>query len=161
MKTLKVFYILCIAFCISSCSSIKLTEEAPFKVTGATYHSWVGGQPGVSGVNVIIGIKDYDKVTFKTVYFQNRKVNAQSKYVNNKPYLTAYINTSPRRIAVEQTITYTGDGPPPRVRRPRITTPKFPFNLEPNEAVIKYMVEKKTFYYKVSKIKKTKTVFYP
>ena len=35
-----------------------------------------------------------------------------------------------------------------------------PFTLEPNEAVIKYMVGKKIYYYKVSKIKKRDTVFY-
>jgi hypothetical protein len=151
MKTLKTFFIICIAFCISSCSSVKLTETAPFKISGATYHSWVGGQPGVSGVNVIIGIDDDTSVTFKNIYFQTRKVSVTIETRNKKKYVLGNINTSTRS---EETIIK-------KETKEKVSKNDFPFELGNNEAVLEYDKAGKTYYYKVSKIKKTETVFYP
>jgi len=161
MKTIKLIFLFSIAIFFSNCSTIKLTESAPFTVTGATYHTWVGGQPGVSGTNLIIGIDNKSEITIKSIYFRNRKNNPRLESRKGKEYLVINMNTSRERISVRQTITYSGDGPPPRKKSPKIKTPTFPFKLKPNEAVIKYMVGKKTYYYKVSNIKKTETIFYP
>jgi hypothetical protein len=151
MKALKLLAIICLVFTFTNCSSVKLTEEAPFKVTGATYHSWVGGQPGVSGINVIIGVENDSEVVFKNIFFQKRKVNATIKTMNEKKYVTANINTSTRK---EEVI---GKEEVKKEAKPE----EIPFVLESNEAVIVYQVGKKTYYYKVSKIKKTETIFYP
>ena len=161
MKNIKLLLLICVACSFSQCSTLKLTETAPFKITGATFHNWVGGQPGVSGTNLIIGIDNKSDITIKSIYFRGRKHNPSLEKRKGKEYLVVNMNTSRRTIKVIETITYKGDGPPPRTRRTKIKTPTIPFKLNANQAVIKYMVGQKMFYFKVSKIKKTETVFYP
>ena len=169
MKSIKLLLLICIAVSFSQCKSMKLTENAPFKITGATYHSWVGGQPGVSGTNLIIGVENDANITFKKVYFQNKVVDASIENRKGKKYVIANISTSNRRQLgyVKQTITiknaevFPNQGTIPDTKQQKIRAPKFPFNQEPNEAVISYMSGKKTYYYKVSKVKKTETIFYP
>lgn len=154
MKKIKLLLLICVAYSFSQCSTLKLTETAPFKITGATYHNWVGGQPGVSGTNLIIGIDDNSETTIQNIYFRNRKSIPTTENRKGKKYLVVNISTS-NRDQIEKII----EKP---IKKKTIETKKeFPFKLEANQAVIKFMVGKKTFYYKVSKIKKTETVFYP
>ena len=153
MKPLKLLVLICVAISFSQCKTMKLTETAPFKVTGATYHNWVGGQPGISGTNLIIGVENDANITFKKVYFQNRIVDANLTNRNEKKYVQANISTSNRD---DSTLVKEGS-----VKKPKIDPEPIPFNLKLNEAVISYMVGKKTYYYKVSRIKKTDTIYYP
>ena len=152
---------MCIAVSFSQCSTLKLTETAPFTITGASYHNWVGGQPGISGTNLILGIETTSEISIKSIYFRNRKNNPRLENRKGKEYLVVNMSTSREMISVSQSISYSGDGPMPRTKRPKVSLPKIPFNIQANEAVIKYMIGKKTFYYKVSKIKKSETIFYP
>jgi len=161
MKTIKLLFFICVAASFSQCSTIKLTEKAPFTITGATYNNWVGGQPGVSGINLIIAIDNKSDITIKSIYFRGKKNNPSLEHRKGKEYLVVNMNTSRRTITVKETITYKGEGLPPRRRKPKVKGVTIPFKLQANEAVIKYMVGKKTYFYKVSKIKKTETIFYP
>lgn len=161
MKTIKLLFFICVACSFSQCSTLKLTETAPFKIIGATYHNWVGGQPGVRGTNLIIGIDNKSDSAIKSIYFRGRKHNPSLEKRNNKEYLVVNMNTSRRAIIVKETISYKGDGAPQKIRKPKIKGVTIPFNIQANEAVIKYMIGKKTYYYKVSNIKKTETIFYP
>ena len=149
MKSIKLLLLICVAITFSQCKSMKLTEKAPFNVAGATYHSWVGGQPGVSGTNVIIGVSNDTEITFKKVYFQNKVVDVTTENRNGKKYVVANISTSTRKEAI---IGETDSA---------VKSKPIPFQLETNEAVVSYISGKKTYYYKVSKIKKTETIFYP
>lgn len=163
MKSIKFLILTCIAISMSNCSSMKLTNTAPFKVTGATYYSWVGGQPGVNGVNLIIGVKDLNEVEFKSIYFRNRKVKISVEKRNDKTYIVANINNSPKMISETKTLTQINGGNvlDDKRNKAKFKRKTIPFNLGSNEAVIMYNSGKKAYYYKVSKIKKTKTVFYP
>ena len=129
MKSIKLLILICAATSFSQCKTIKLSKTAPFIITGATYHNWVGGQPGVSGI-----------------------VDARIEERKGKKYVIANISTSNREelIIVEEGA----------MKKQKKEPEPIPFTLEPNEAVIKYMVGKKIYYYKVSKIKKRDTVFY-
>ena len=161
MKSIKLLLLICVAVSLSQCKSMKLTENAPFNVAGATYHSWVGGQPGVSGTNLIIGVENDANITFKKVYFQNKIVDASIENRKGKKYVIANISTSNRReLAIVKTELKQGLGEKLSTK-PRSKANPIPFNLEPNEAVISYVSGKKTYYYKVSKVKKTETIFYP
>jgi len=163
MKSIKLLVLICVAVSFSQCSTLKLTESAPFNVTGATYHQWVGGQPGVSGTNLIIGVANDASIIFKKIFFHNHDVDARIEDKNGKKYIIANISTSAKRILVTRTTTYVNGGivMNDKNNKPKIKRETIPFNIEPNEAVIKYMVGKKTYYYKVSKIKKTDTIYYP
>ena len=151
MKALKTLLILSITLCLSGCSTVKLTETAPFKVTGATYHSWAGGQPGVKGINVIVGVEYNSDILFKNIYFQNRKVQITTETKNNKKYIVGNINTSTRS---EETIIK-------KETKEKVSKNDFPFELENDQAVLAYEIKGKMYYYKVANIQKTKTVFYP
>ncbi|WKD85429.1 hypothetical protein KCTC32516_00769 [Polaribacter huanghezhanensis] len=160
MKSIKLLFLICVIVSFSNCSTIKLTENAPFKIMGANYHDWVGGQPDVSGTNLIIGIETNSAITIRSIYFRNRKNNPRIENRNGKEYLVVNVSTSRKVIYVTRTVSVREGEIPPRMKPPRITSPTIPFKLEPNEAVIKYMVGKKSYYYKVSKIKKTESAFY-
>lgn len=149
MKSIKLLLLICVAINFSQCKSMKLTASAPFNVTGATYHSWVGGQPGVSGTNVIIRVSNDTDITFKKIYFQNKVVDVTTEDRNGKKYVVANISTSTRKEAV------IGNNDSAVKSKPT------PFELSQNEAVVSYISGKKTYYYKVSRIKKTETIFYP
>ena len=161
MKSIKIIILIFAAVSFSQCKTMKLTETAPFKVTGATYFYWVGGQPGVSGTNLVIGVTNDANSTFLKIYFQNRVVDAKMENRNGKKYIVGNISTSNRReIKVVKTELKQGLGE--RINtKPKSKLNPSPFNLEANEAVISYMSGKKTYYYKVSKIKKTDTIYYP
>jgi len=152
MKSIKLLILICAATSFSQCKTIKLSKTAPFIITGATYHNWVGGQLGVSGINLIIGVENDAKITFNKIYFQNKIVDARIEERKGKKYVIANISTSNREelIIVEEGA----------MKKQKKEPEPIPFTLEPNEAVIKYMVGKKIYYYKVSKIKKRDTVFY-
>jgi len=156
MKTIKLLFFICIACSFSQCSTLKLTETAPFKIIGATYHNWVGGQPGVSGTNLIIGIENKSDITIKSIYFRNRKNIPSTENRKGKEYLIVNISTS-TRDGIEEII----EKPIKKTEKVTKTKNEFPFILGANQAVIKYMVGKRVFYYKISKIKKTETIFYP
>ena len=163
MKSIKLLVLICITVSFSQCKTMKLTEPAPFKVFGATYHNWVGGQPGVSGTNLIIGVENDVDITFKKIYFQNRAVDVSVENRNGKRYVVANISTSAERIMITRTTTTVNGGVVMNDNRdkPKLKRVTIPFNLEINEAVVSYISGTKTYYYKVSKIKKTETIFYP
>jgi hypothetical protein len=162
MKVFKLFLIICVAFNFSNCSTIKLTDTPHFTVSGASYHSWVGGQPGANGYKIIIGVNNYKEVTFKSIYFKNKKVNTSAELRKGKLYLVANILITRRIIKVTKTVVVKeGEIPLRNIKPPKVYTSSIPFSLEENEAVIGYEFKGKTFYYKVKKIKKTETIFYP
>ncbi len=163
MKSIKLLFFICVVVSFSSCSTLKLTKSAPFTVFGATYHNWVGGQPGVSGTNLIIGVENDANITFKKIYFHNKVVDASTTDRKGKKYVIANISTSAEMVLETRTKTTVNGGVVMSDQRnnPKIKRKTIPFNLEPNEAVVSYISGKKTYYYKVSKIKKTDTVFYP
>jgi hypothetical protein len=135
---------------------MKLSEKAPFKIAGATYHNWIGGQPGVYGTNLIIGLEGKENVTFNSVYFINRIEKPYIETKKGKEYLVV-------NISISKPIGNKGKNENPDMVTKEIVVSKtdFPFKLKENEAVIKYMIGEKVYYYKVSEIKKTKVILYP
>ena len=64
MKPLKIIALLLLTLSFTQCKTMNFTKNPPFIVAGATYNNWVGGQPGVSGIKVIIGIDSANEITF-------------------------------------------------------------------------------------------------
>lgn len=153
MKAIKLLLLFCLTFSFTQCKTMKLSKKAPFTVTGATYHNWVGGQPGVSGTDLIIGVANSTETTFKDVYFQNKTIALRSKNRDGKKYVVANFNTSKRN---DNDVLVEG-----KKETVKATVVKFPFDLKENEAVISYLVGTKMHYFKVVNIKKTKTIYYP
>ncbi len=138
----------------SFCSSTKgiVKQNHPFKVTNATYNTWVGGQPGVRGIKVVITIDNQD-IQLDSVFFRNKKMplkrvlytelptfvgvfslpNTEKDYILHKNPINEYENT------------------------PNNKSLNFPFSLKKNEAIISYILENKTYYSKIEEVKEIKS----
>lgn len=156
MKGLKIVSLLILALNFTQCKTMKMTMNPPFKVTGATYNNWVGGQPGISGIKVIIRVDFGSDIIFDRLYFNKKITTIQRRSINDKQYIIGHIDTSNRKniIAIEENSIE-------KKESIKAESEKFPFLLKENEAVISYKKGDKIFYYKVFNIKKTKTVMYP
>ncbi|MFY0602344.1 MAG: hypothetical protein JXQ93_00235 [Flavobacteriaceae bacterium] len=141
---------------LTTCKTLKLEKNPPFKVIGATYNNWVGGQQGVSGIRIIIGYTATKKINFKKIFFFDKEANIEMKEKEGKTYLFGYIDTSTRRnndLVLNSS----------RKKEIKNTLPerKVAFKLEKNDAIISYLVKGKIKYVKIPNIKQTKTDYYP
>ena len=156
MKTVKLLFFICVSITFTKCKTMKLTEKAPFNIASATYQNWVGGQPGVSGINVIIGVSNETTVEFSKLYFRNKIQKPMLETRKGKKFLVVNISTATRgnndKIIEE---------PKKTPIKKDVDKKEYPFALAQNEAVLQYQYKGKMYYYKVSKIKKTPTIYYP
>lgn len=140
-----------------TCKSAKLDKKPPFKITGATYNNWVGGQPGASGIRVIIAYDTNEDVTFDKIYFHKKEGKIDAYKKEGKVYLVGHINTSKPRgndLVLEE-------DPKKEVNNKLPEETTFPYELKDDEAIISYTHKGKVKFYKVKNIKQTKTDFYP
>lgn len=141
---------------LMTCKTAKFEKNPPFKVTGATYNNWVGGQQGVSGIRVIIGYTAAETPSFKNIYFYGKEAKIEMQEKDGKTYLFGYIDTSTRqekdRILDED---------PKKEMNNTLPEKKLPFILKENEAVVSYMEGTKQKFVKVENLKQTETDFYP
>lgn len=144
---------------LMTCKSTKIEKNPPFKVTGATYNHWVGGQPGAKGIKVIISYETKADVTFDQIYFANKEGKIDVYKKDGKPYLIGHISTSTSNPG-EDLILDIDSKKEVNNKLPQ-EEKKIPFELKENEAVISYTYKGKKSYYKVTNIKQTKTDFYP
>jgi hypothetical protein len=132
---MKILSILIIILGFSQCASLKLEENPPFKITAATYTKWVGGQPGVKGMNVEITYTSNQNMEFDSLYFRKRITSLEDRNSGNKKMSIAYFKTSDVK--------------------------NFPFELNDDEAIISYKINDKIKYFKIKSVKKGKPMFFP
>lgn len=137
----------------SACNSLKLSMNAPFTISNASYQNWVGGQPGVSGTNISLEIENEEQVTFSNIYFRNSIVVPRITTQNGQKVLIANINTSKGQPIKELN--------PDKVNIKQPEKVDMPFQLSSNELVIGYSFKGKKYYFKVDKLKKKSPIFYP
>ena len=139
-----------------TCKSISLDTKPPFKITEASYKSWVGGQPGVHGINVYINYTSKKAIDFDSIYFRNKTVKLEAKKQKERKILIGYFNTSTinsKEDLLSQKEASNSDS------TKNLEAP-FPFILKENEAVIRYTIANVVKYYKVSNLKKEASDFY-
>ncbi|MCI2229507.1 hypothetical protein MC378_10045 [Polaribacter sp. MSW13] len=157
MKTTKIASMLLILFGFAQCASTKFEENPPFKISVATYNHWVGGQPGVSGTKVNIYLAEKSNIVFDSLFFLNKKNKIEVREVKGSSILIANYSTS---VANNRNINLNLDSKKELTNQvPSIK--KFPFELKENEAVISYKIKDKIKYFKIVKLKKAQTDFYP
>ncbi|MFD2566912.1 hypothetical protein [Pseudotenacibaculum haliotis] len=146
---------------LMTCKSAKIEKNPPFTISGATYNYWFGGQQGVSGIRVIISYETKaNDITFDKIYFAKKEGTITISKKEGKSYLIGQINTSKSRNEKGDLIL---DKDPTKEINNKLPeqTKKIPFELKENEAVIAYTYKGKQRFYKVTKMKQTKTDFYP
>ncbi len=131
-----------------------INKKTPFIVTKATYQNWYGGVKDVKGVKIIILGKDLKKeVTFKSLYYLDKKVSLQTNNKENSFTLEVSINTSTKErqlILHNNSQNEYGNIPPVKSKYP---------NLKENEAIITYFQKGKKADFKIN-LKKEMDLFY-
>lgn len=150
MKAMKILSILAIVFSFTQCGSTKFEQNPPFSIEKAEYYGWVGGQPGVRGINVKIQLKENSAIAFDSLYFKNRATKVE---INSATLLVANYNTSKKNAS---DIILDVD-PKKEIKNEVPKLNKFPFELKNNEAVLSYQLGGKTHYYKINDVKETDT----
>mgnify|MGYP000096933727 FL=1 len=140
-----------------TCKSIPLDTKPPFKITEASYKSWVGGQPGVHGINVYMNYTSKSAVDFDSIYFRNKTVKLEIKQQKERKLLIGYFNTSTIN-SKEDLFLQKEAQKSDSAKNPVL---QFPFVLKENEAVISYTAGNITKYHKVSNLKKQASDFFP
>ena len=128
---------------VISCGSIDFQKNPPFKIANTSYHHWTGGQPGISGINILIKYQAESKVVFDSIFFQSKKGYIEYYTKDDQDYLIGRISTS------KQVHTTLGDN------KEKETKTKSSFQLNDDEAVLRYTYQDKTYYYKLSGLEKT------
>jgi hypothetical protein len=150
MKFLSLF-----AFVIltSSCSSQKITNTiGPFEGDYQPYaQSWTGGIPGSgSGVNLFLTLFDADPASIEAVYYKGMSTTVIDTVSTPQKFVIARFQTdfnkNPDRIMNLDSQKEYGNEPPKKKE-------KFPFELEDNEAVVKFARNGKYIYTKIKGIK--------
>lgn len=157
MKFMKIFAIIFITINLAACKSVQFEKNPPFQIIEATHKSWVGGLPGVHGINVFITYTSKKTIAFDSIYFRNKVVRLEMKEINGIQHLTGRFNTSKvnsrKDLILHRDTQKEVGNEPPKI--------KFQFDLNSNDAVISYRVAGKTKFHKVFNIKKERTGFYP
>jgi len=141
----------------SQCSGEKFDKKAPAKITQSFHQQWVGGVPGSRGTLVTIKLNIPEKdVVFDSIYFNGQTVKLSSNIDENGITLTGNFvsNTKPNDVIMNADSKKEFGNTPTKART------DIPFELQQGEAVISYIIKKKTRYYKLTGIKKSKSIFY-
>ena len=147
-------YLLFTIILFASCNSTKSSQkEIPFTIQNATYQNWFGGQEGIKGVKIEIVIKTTsEKISFQTLYYQDKKTTIKS--INNTNFITliADINTSKedKIISKSKEEEYGNQAP---------IKPKYP-NLTESETIIEFLQNGTKKHYKVS-LSEKEALYYP
>jgi hypothetical protein len=124
-----------------------LQKNAPFKVINATYNQWVGGQPGVKGIQINIEINN-PKIKLDTVYFRNNAILLSLNKTDSKQqYIGSFTLTNTNKnfqLLHDSTKEYGNKAPD--------VSKKIPFQLNKNEAVVRYIYKGKINYFKINKL---------
>lgn len=144
------------AIFLVQCKSAQFDGKPPVKITGATFNNWVGGQQGVSGIRIIIGLEKNENIDFQKIYFAKKEGRIEISVRKDKTFLIGHLDTSTRE---KEDMILERDSA--KEINNKIPETKFPFELKENEAVISYLKDGELKYFKVKNIKQTKTDFYP
>lgn len=149
MKSIKILSLMLTVVLFSQCKSTKFDGNPPFTITSASYNNWVGGQPGVKGMKVIIHYTTTSEVSFDQLFFANRITKLEKHTKDGKTYLIGHYTTSENEMTIANN------------KATKASKEVFPFELKTTEAVVSFKEGKTIKYVKLEKIKETKTDFYP
>ena len=149
---ISVIILLGFSFCSATKGSAKdkQQENPPFKVTKSTFNTWVGGQPGVKGFNVVITI-DNPEIQLDSVYFRERKAKFKKDTYAVPPMFVGIFtlpNTKHDYVLHENPAKEYGNKP---------LNLNIPYSLENNEAVVSYFYKGTIYYYKINDVEEVKS----
>lgn len=154
---MKLFGILIFALTFTQCASMKMDNNPPFTVKSATYTHITGGLPGNNSLNLMIEFSSENTINFENVFFQNRTTKAVIEKKQDKQYIAARYNTSPKKDRKDLVLHANSKEEFGNTTNEKVKE-EFPFKLKENEAIVSYKIGTKTHYFKIENIKKEKKV---
>ena len=152
-------YFICLFLIVGlyGCKSAKLEKHPPFQIIDPSYNNWVGGQPGISGIRIIMGYKSSEDIEFGKVYFQNKEGSLELYQREGKNYLIGDIRNGTRK----QGDLILDIDPKQELKNsvPNIVEP--PVELKSTEAAIVFIYKGKEYIFKVENLKQTPSDYYP
>lgn len=145
----------------TNCSSAqKLEKDAPFKIGEVYFQSWVAGvEGGGAGTNIFIPIEDnlIKTVQLDSVYFRGKASILEFKPNYPSLYIGRFLSSSNLNkdlIMSDEPYKEYGNKLPKPIQ-------SIPFELKPNECVLTFLQNGKTYYYKIENIVEKRAVQYP
>jgi hypothetical protein len=153
---MKIVFLFIVIIGFSQCGSLKLEENPPFKIISSVSKNWVGGQPGVKGINVKITYTTDKVIEFDSIYYSKKVAKLELNQSNNRKMIIGYFNTSTRKndIILASNSKKEINNTVPEIKN-------FPFQLKEDEAINSYKIKGKIKYFKVTSIKKEQGAFFP
>ncbi|MFD2517407.1 hypothetical protein [Salinimicrobium flavum] len=154
---LKTIPALLVLFSFSNCANgKKLQEEPPLAIKEAYYTSWVGGVKGAgSGINLYIPAEEDAEISLDSVYFRGRKAVLEKDPAEPGLYVATFKIRSDEGKAAD--IIMHRDPKKEYGNKPPVILEKIPFELEQDEAVVRYTRNGKEKYFRITGIKKKET----
>lgn len=145
------FVLLILMMGLYACSSQKkLTAEAPFTISKAICQTWVGGMEQTGhGTEVTLDLEalQTDQIILKEMYFRGRIGDITMATTADGIKATCNFIEQPKEIAMHSDPAKEVGNQPPRLKSEKEM--KFPFELEPDEAVVSYMENDSLKFFKV------------
>lgn len=165
MKAIKFSFIIIVVLCfgLTSCSSQKtLQPDAPFEIGKATVQEWLGGREE-SGTGYLVSVPVSlitKEVRFQELYYKGQIVQVTTENKEEGFLVQANFVNAPNKsdlVMHSDSLKEVGNQPPPIRGK---STPDFPFELTPNEAVLSYVVKNRVKYVKISGVKEKPALIY-
>ena len=140
-----------------SCKSTSAQARAPFEINERSYFYWVEGKEGGKGTTIRMkGTSSTTNLSISKVYFQNHEYEVVPEWRGMDFSLTGnQISTYDKdKTMSSDPAEEFGNQVPPAGKR-------IPFDIEDDEAVIKYTVNGAEAFLKVTGIKRLETVYRP
>jgi len=139
------------AQCASN-NPFKLQKTTPFAIKQAVSQNYLGGRQGNKGEKITITISDSD-IILDSLFYKNRKLKLQR---NAEGDFTCKLSSSKGKHHTmhENPQEEYGNKAP-------VMDDKIPFKLTENEAVVSYLKNDITYYYKIGNLTKGKVIIYP
>lgn len=145
---------------VSNCGSAKDTKairfesNPPFRISEIFAQDWLAGvKEGGSGTNVHVTFDNLNEnCKIENIYFANKILIVRQAGNNSKTFLGSYKTVSGRDFIMDSD---------PTKEAKNIPRPAFPFELDNNEAVIKYSMDGTSKFFKVSDVVIKPRIAYP
>ncbi|UNY99681.1 hypothetical protein MQE36_04870 [Zhouia spongiae] len=132
-------------------------DEIPFRFGEIAIENWTRENSKETGINLFFPLENDVDTVIDSVHFRGRIVHPEKiKRGSYVVYVARFMNKQEPGDVIMH-----ADPKKESINQPPVIIKRSPFELSPYEAVVSFMVNGETKYYKVSGIKETTSIVYP
>ena len=140
-------------------SAQQFDKKIPFTIRKAYFQEWMGGR-GSTGMMITLELTApvSKKIAVDSLFFKNKTTKLNLSNYDKKYTITGNFISS---ASVNNNLNMHSNPEKEKTNKAPNTSLSFPFKLSDNECVISYFIKGKKHYYKITDLKKEKTIYYP